>query len=184
MKNLYQETNSDSSEPLSDVSSCTDSSSISLKDNPDEEDYRHISASSCPADQDSQYFLNLPSNWNIFINASDTINKITDPRKRKNVVDLLLSLQNVLLKNRFALDSIGSLPPLRITINSEDDSVLIEWIFRDFRIGFSIEANHSQSNWYLVSNENLNRVDQSGLLSSHDIDELLTDLVTFVLSNT
>ena len=169
---------------MSDVSSCTDSSPVSSRESPDEENYQHISVSPCPIDKDSQYFLNLPSNWNIFINASDTIRKIADPKKRKDVVDLLLSLQNVLLKNRFALDSIGSLPPLRISINGEDNSVLIEWIFRDFRIGFSIEANHSQSNWYLVSNENLNRVDQSGLLSSQDIDELLTSLIAFVLSNT
>jgi hypothetical protein len=184
LKNLSRETNPDNSEHLSDVSSCTDSSPVSSRDIPDDENYGHISVSPCPIDKDSPYFLNLPSNWNIFINASETIRKIEDPKKRKHVVDLLLSLQDVLLKNRFALDSIGSLPPLRITINGEDDSVLIEWIFRDFRIGFSIEANHSQSNWYLVANENLKRVDQSGLLSSQNIDDLLTSLIAFVLSNT
>jgi hypothetical protein len=120
---------------------------------------------------------------NILTNASDTIRRITDPEKQRDVLNFLLSIQNALLINRFTLDKIGSLPPLRISLN-EDDSVLIEWIFRDFRIGFSIEKDRTQSNWYLVSNKNLNQVDLSGLLSSQDIGELLTSLIAFVLSNT
>jgi len=128
LKNLSQETNSDSSEHLSDVSSCTDSSPVSSREIPDDENYGHISVSPCPIEKDSPYFLNLPSNWNIFINALETIRKIEDQKERKHVIDFLLSLQDVLLKNRFALDSIGSLPPLRIAINSEDDSVLIELV--------------------------------------------------------
>ena len=128
----------------------TDSTSGSL---PEEgpEDYRSISAASSTIDKDSDYFRNLPSNLNILTNASDAIRRITDPEKQGDVIKFLLSVQNVLLTNRFALDSIGSLPPLRININ-EDGSVLIEWIFSDFRIGFSIEKDRSQSNWYLVSN--------------------------------
>ncbi len=184
MKKSFQETNSDSSDYLSDVSSCTDSASGSLGEGP-EENYGSISAASFPTDKDSEYFRNLPSNLNILTSASDAIRKIADPEKQRDVVKFLLSMQNILLTNRFALDSIGSVPPLRININ-EDDSVLIEWIFRDFRIGFSIETNRSQSNWYLVSNKNLNQVDFSGLLSSkdQDIDELLTSIIAFVLSNT
>jgi len=182
MKRSFQQTNSDNSDYLGDVPLGTDSTSGSLAEGP-EENYRSLSAAPFPTDKDSDYFRNLPSNLNILINASDAIRRITDPEKQRDVVKFLLSVQNILLTNRFALDSIGSLPPLRININ-EDDSVLVEWIFRDFRIGFSIETDRSQSNWYLVSNQNLNQVDFSGLLSLQDIDELLTSIIAFVLSNT
>jgi len=183
MKNSSQETTSDSSDFLSDAHPDTDSASGPSEEG-QEEDYRNISASSHQTDKDSKYFLNLPANLNIFSGTSDVIQKIADSDKQKDVVKILQAFQNVLLEKRFALDTIGSLPPLQININKEDDSVLIEWIFRDFRIGFSIEANRSQSNWYLVSNQNLNQLDYSGLLPWQDLDELLTTLIAFVLSNT
>lgn len=182
MNKPSQRTNSDGSDDLSDVSLCTDSTSGSLIEFPGE-NYRSISATPFPTDKDSDYFRNLPSNLNILADASDKIHKIANAEMQKDVVTFLLSLQNILLTSHFALDSIGSLPPLRININ-EDGSVLIEWIFRDFRVAFSIETDRSESNWYLVSNQNLNQVDGSGLLSLKDNDEVLTSLIAFVLSNT
>ena len=182
MKKSIEETSSDSSDYLSDISSGTASTSGSLGED-SEENYSNISAAPALPDMDSQYFRNLPSSLNVLANAPDTIRRIADPEKRRDVVTFLLSIQNALLTNRFILDRIGTFSPLRINLN-EDDSILIEWIFRDFRIGFSLETDRSQSNWYLVSNQNLNQVDLSGLLSSQDIEELLTSLIAFVISNT
>jgi hypothetical protein len=182
MKRSFQQTSSENSECIGDGSPDTAASSGSFAEG-SEETYRNISAAHALPDLDSKYFRSLPSGLNILANASDTIRRITNPEKQREVVTFLLSIQDALLVNRFALDRIGSLSPLRISLN-EDDSVLIEWIFRDFRIGFSIETDRSQSNWYLVSNQNLNQVDLSGLLSSQNIGELLSVLIAFVLSNT
>jgi hypothetical protein len=182
MKKPFEETSSNFSNYLSDTSSGTASTSGSLGEG-SEDSYHSISAAPAIPDMDWEYFRNLPSSLNILTNASDTIRRITDPEKQRDVVKFLLCFQNVLLTNRFTLDRIGNLSPLRISLN-EDGSVLIEWIFRDFRIGFSIEEDRTESNWYLVSNQNLNQVDLSGLLSSQDLGELLTSLIAFVLSNT
>jgi len=35
----------------------------------------------------------------------------------------------------------------------EDGSLLIEWIFPDYRFGFSLENNLNESSYYFVSNE-------------------------------
>jgi len=47
-----------------------------------------------------------------------------------------------------------AIPPVSAHL-SEDGSVLLEWIFPDFRIGFNIEPNPADSGWHLVSNKRL-----------------------------
>jgi len=65
----------------------------------------------------------------------------------------------------------------------DDGSVLIEWIFDDFRIGFSIEPNVDESSWYLVSNEKLGDIGASGYISRNNINNLVLWLINFVIAN-
>ena len=60
--------------------------------------------------------------------------------------ELLLIIQETILHFRgFGFD-LGHLPPLQ-AFNVDDGSVLIEWIFGNFRIGFNIEPNPEDSGW-------------------------------------
>ena len=65
----------------------------------------------------------------------------------------------------------------------QDGSLLIEWIFDDFRVGFSIEPIPSDSSWYLVSNEKLGDINVAGHISEHESETqiLMLTLLTFVI---
>lgn len=65
----------------------------------------------------------------------------------------------------------------------EDGSILIEWIFEDFRIGFSFEQDIRESSWYLVSNQEFGEISASGYLSDIDSEKLMVWLLNFVLVN-
>jgi hypothetical protein len=86
------------------------------------------------------------------------------------------------MNNRSKIESAGHLPPL-IMRTMEDESVLIEWIFPDFRIGFSIEPKEKESSWYLVSNKKFNEVSFSGLLEFSQLSFLIIDLLEFAMTN-
>ena len=77
------------------------------------------------------------------------------------IVDLTIDFQ------RLNID-IGKIPALNAT-NLEDDSLLIEWTFPTFRIGFVIETNKEDSIWYLVSTIEKTDFNKSGSLI--DIDK-------------
>ena len=64
----------------------------------------------------------------------------------------------------------------------EDGSVLLEWVFPDFRIGFNIESNPDNSGWHLVSNKKLGDITASGQLEN--MGEITILLLDFILSNT
>jgi hypothetical protein len=48
----------------------------------------------------------------------------------------------------------------------ENGSVLLEWVFPDFRIGFNIEPTSEESGWYMVSNKRLHEQTKSGRIGS------------------
>lgn len=67
----------------------------------------------------------------------------------------------------------------------QDGSILIEWIFDDFRVGFSIEPIPSESSWYLVSNAKLGDIGESGYISQDESETqtLMLRLLNFVMSH-
>jgi hypothetical protein len=65
----------------------------------------------------------------------------------------------------------------------DDGSILLEWIFEDFRIGFSIENNGSESSWYLVSTKKYGEINASGYISDHNFENIILWLLNFVLVN-
>jgi hypothetical protein len=92
-----------------------------------------------------------------------------------NIIELSLNLQ------RLNIDT-SSIAPLHAS-NLEDGSLLIEWIFPNYRIGFAIESNSRDSSWYLVSTNELVDSNASGSLSDIDKKEFLPRLFYFVASH-
>ena len=83
--------------------------------------------------------------------------------------------------------TVSNLPPLQ-AFNVEDGSILMEWIFPDFRVGFTVEPILAESSWYLVSNERLGEINASGFVfntdaSKMDAKKLLIWLLGFIVSN-
>ena len=77
---------------------------------------------------------------------------------------------------------LARLPQLH-AFSVQDGSILIEWIFDDFRVGFSIEPIPSESSWYLVSNAKLGDISVAGDISQHasETQILMLTLLTFVI---
>lgn len=110
--------------------------------------------------------LNETKNASIVEEAKDLIS---------NIVEFALDLQ------RLNVD-ISNIPSL-YALNLEDGSLLIEWLFPNYRIGFSIEPNIKDSSWYLVSTVELIDYNTSGTLSNVDKKALLVELLSFVVKN-
>jgi hypothetical protein len=108
---------------------------------------------------------------------------LDDRQVSENTHILLLAFQKMLAMNRSMIESSRYLPPLRFR-RLDDGTALIEWIFKDFRTGFTIEKDERESGWYLVSNRNLNETSESGSLVFREIDSLLSKLLSYVMSNT
>ena len=130
------------------------------------------------------YFVKFPRNIDIISNSLIKIRDIEDSSVKKQVVTVLSIIQQNLL-TIFEDGDMNSilLPPLLINPN-DDGSVLIEWIFRDFRIGLSLELNSSESSWYLISNRRLDEISYSGLISEYNLQSLIAVIITFALSFT
>jgi len=95
----------------------------------------------------------------------------------EKLLSILGQMMEAIKKERPQLSDI---PPLHAHID-EDGSVLIEWIFPDFRAGFNIEPNSEDSGWYLVSNKKISEIAMSGALAN--IYERIALLLNFILAN-
>ena len=86
---------------------------------------------------------------NLIAPAWNAVEQVED----QNVADgarriLSIFSEAILTFQRRGFD-LGHLPQLH-AFDVQDGSILIEWIFDDFRVGFSIEPIPSESSWYLV----------------------------------
>ncbi|GEM_PF-928050 len=130
----------------------------------------------------SPYLRTLPHDIDILRNADLGTNEVNNKDVMRQTQKFISVFQRILLNNHNIVNSFSYLSPLNFKW-LEDDSVLIEWIFKDFRIGFSIEPVEQDSSWYLVSNQNLEEVSKSGLLDMEDLEPLLVNLLDFASSN-
>ncbi len=62
-------------------------------------------------------------------------------------------------------------------ITHEDESVLVEWVFPMFRIGFNLEPDPKESGWHIVAGEHLNNVTFSERLDLDRASRIIMDLL-------
>ncbi len=117
--------------------------------------------------------------FNLVSGALRVANQATDKRIALEAKQLLLAFLEVIQSLEV---EVSNLPPLH-AFKVDDSSLLIEWIFPDFRLGFSIEAEPQNSGWYLVATGNLGNIEASGAIIVQDRKKLLTWLVRFVVEN-
>lgn len=112
-------------------------------------------------------------------------NEINNSRNQNLAYDaklLLIMIEEMVSSFKKLKFELGHLPPLR-AFNVDDGSILIEWIFKDFRVGFNIEENPDESGWYLVTNKNLGEISASGSISNVEINKIFLWLLNFVITN-
>ncbi|MGD1007432.1 MAG: hypothetical protein ABR980_09410 [Ignavibacteriaceae bacterium] len=130
---------------------------------------------------DKLWFIS-PSNVDVFQQYTN-LNEINNTSVKKQVESFLNRFQSILSYNKGYLTDLGKLPPLKIVPNVHDESVLVEWIFKNFRIGFSFEKNESDSSWYIVAQNEINTSNSFGKINNEKIDGLLNSFLIFVIGN-
>ncbi len=92
----------------------------------------------------------------------------------QNILEAMLQVQGMSV-------DLSSLPELSV-VSVADGSILIEWVFPGFRVGFTVEPDPKESGWYLVSTQNFGGINASGYMSGIDTKKLLTWLFYFIVS--
>lgn len=77
-------------------------------------------------------------------------------------------------------DDVSSLPPLR-AVEDVDGSIVVEWIFSTFRMGFNFEVDKSESSWNLVGDASMSWLNASASLENDMPISHLIWLIGFVL---
>ena len=114
--------------------------------------------------------------------AWEIVYKLDNKDIARETRKLLSSLQeNLSVFRQFQFD-LSCIPPLH-AFAANDGSVLLEWTFKDYRVGFNIEPEAEESNWFLVANRNLGEITASGYISGIDLNALILWLLNFVLSH-
>jgi hypothetical protein len=148
-----------------------------------EEIYNSLDPTSSGYDEQDDYQKILPDKINVFRKLNLTLLGKADPRIRQNTIVFLQIFAEIIIDNRNSFKTVGTLPSLIINM-LEDGSVLVEWGFKDFKIGFSFELNDEESSWYIVTNEKFQDANASGRLIYNSCKDLLLSLLRFVASNT
>lgn len=107
----------------------------------------------------------------------------TKPQEMINIaLRILLNIQTTVDAFKDSRTFPDYIPQVR-TFAPEDGSILIEWNFDNFRIGFNIEEDISENSWYLISN-NLGKVSASGYIIDSNIESIVSWVLAFIfLSN-
>jgi hypothetical protein len=120
-------------------------------------------------------FIPLRLEQDITKHAREIIRLISETSISEEALRVLNTIRNHLVHIQIA----KILPPIRAVL-AEDGSLLLEWIFNNFRIGFSIEQEIRDSGWYFVSKETYGGINASGLLDRVDIEPLIKWLINYV----
>lgn len=97
------------------------------------------------------------------------VGTLPKPRMNEELSEVLSEFRIAASESSLDLSNAAALE----IVDAEDGSVLIEWRFKDRRLGFNIEPDAGQSGWYYAFSRDSGGQCGSGLLSSLDMKMLL-----------
>jgi len=130
-----------------------------------------------------RYHQLLPEKLNVFKNVLPKIDKIENDSVKSQVIYFIQVFEEILISRQQQINSIGQLPVAMLNIEN-DGAVLLEWGFRDFKIGFSFELNEKESSWFIVTKNSNQDFASSSEMPVENIPALASHLISFVASNT
>lgn len=123
----------------------------------------------------------LDANQQPLANALREISKINDPGVAKQARWLIDSIAAYSAPYVFGAKS-PTLPALN-AYTLDDGSLCLEWATSDYRVGFGIEREPSESGWYFVSGDKFGNLNTSGQFDKSEESLIVYALVSLVLSN-
>lgn len=126
------------------------------------------------------YTMAMYSNINV---VEDILPKIS-VLKDNSVQSQTLNLTKSIIKNLcFYADAQVRLPKISLTEQS-DNSVLIEWNFENFRIGFSLEPDENETSLYIIEKDDgTNYLKTETRKIGSDIEAVVKQIISFVVRN-
>ena len=126
-------------------------------------------------------FLNFfsPAESRLIKPAMETLKAAKNKEVSKEAEKILLLIKETVSSFQQLSFDLTFLPSIR-AFENEDGSILIEWIFKNYRIGFGIEVNPSDSGWYLVTKRELGEISASGYTSNTDTRNIILWLLNFI----
>jgi hypothetical protein len=126
----------------------------------------------------------LPYSINIFTTISKhfSLDTITDSSLKAKVLQILNALNEAIIGIPEINNTEQYLSKLHL-VEQEDKSILIEWMYRDFRIGFVVCKPVDDSYYFFVSQNGDAFVSKSSKIGDN-INILAHDIVQYVIRNT
>jgi len=100
----------------------------------------------------------------------------------KDVRELVAIIVELLLQLSTSNFEIRNLPPLH-GVNLDNGSFLIEWLSPNYRVGLLVDTDPKESIWYLILKSESSDSNLSGSLTGRERRAALTQLVSYVASN-
>lgn len=122
----------------------------------------------------------LPGDADLISWASEVTRSVPSVVVTEQAQTLLRLIQDIV--SIFRLLPLTQIPQLGAFI-AEDGSLLFEWAFEHYRIGFNVELNPEESGWYLITDRALGEISASGYTAGGDLSPLIRWLLHFVLSH-
>ena len=119
---------------------------------------------------------------NLITPAWNAVRQVEDQKVADEARSVLLMIEKTSLIVQSRGIDLAHLPQLH-AFDVQDGSILIEWIFGDFRVGFSIEPIPAESSWYLVSNAKLGGISVARNIPQDEFEtqNLISELLSFVI---
>jgi hypothetical protein len=136
-----------------------------------------LSAFDSPRDL-SRYISTKPTyESNLTRSARIDLSRINNKQMVNQAIMILDEIENQLENYDFTI-----LPPIRVA-ELDDGSIILEWIFDNFRMGFNLELDLLKSGYFLVSKESAGEIRSSGYLKGLKLETIVQSLLTIVLNN-
>jgi hypothetical protein len=114
--------------------------------------------------------------------AHEIVEQIESHVIKDDAIRLLEIFEKVAISLKTNAVDISRLPNLNAT-SIDDDTLFIEWIFSDFRIGFTLGSDPTNNSWFLVTNRKLEEYSSSSSLTRSNMESIIFRLVNFALAN-
>jgi len=123
-------------------------------------------------------------NTDIFSHITDSLKALADEKVKEQAYEIIHSLHCFLTDLRLHDSFTNYLSKLHI-VEQEDKTALLEWNFKNFRFGFSIDPDKSKSSYYHVSvDHDTSKFSMDTEKIGSHIDKIIEHMVNYVLANT
>lgn len=114
----------------------------------------------------------------LFININKFSLVDIDPKLETKYKKFIKTLYNIFVLYGESITKLNSIP---LFISQDESSIFIEWIFAEFRVGFTIEMD--QSSCFIISTKRLKNYMKSVELEEGNPTPFLIEVMEYVLGN-